>query len=552
MGESDGGQTQTAIRESKYFDSVVTEQGDFNPFADRGWMTLRKQFEKRVVIPSGWTRGAETGESLKPSPGTPGEGWGEGPPAKIQDPHPSPLPEYRARGEEQASRQGMRLLEIGCGTGQSWRIYEGFTSRHIGIDLSEAALRVATINFPKAVWMRQDACRLGFADETFDVVAFSSVLHHIPNYTDALKEAARVLKPGGRVFAFDPNLLHPAMMIFRWPRSPLYIAEGVSPNERPLLASELRRAFDAAGFDGIETRGQAHIPYRHVAPKLMNGLLSVYNAADAMLDYSGLGKWIGTFNITTARKPLGTPAIRTDGVPRYSVVVPVFNESEMIGEYCRHAVTYLPPNYELLIVYDFPEDTTLAALAALPGEAKPANIRLIHNTLGRGVRFAIDAGMRAAKADVVVVMMADVSDDFAKVPRMIELAESGADVVCASRYMRGGRQIGGPMVKGFLSRMAGITLHWLAGVPTHDPTNSFKAYRRDFLQKTPIQSTAGFCLGMELTVKAHFNGGRVEEVPATWRDRTAGQSRFKLFKWLPAYLHWYWWALRRRWISSRS
>jgi len=74
MGESDGGQTQTAIRESKYFDSVVTERGDFNPFADRGWLTLRKQFEKRVVIPSGWTRGAETGESLKPSPGVPGEG----------------------------------------------------------------------------------------------------------------------------------------------------------------------------------------------------------------------------------------------------------------------------------------------------------------------------------------------------------------------------------------------------------------------------------------------------------------------------------------------
>ena len=74
--------------------------------------------------------------------------------------------------------------------------------------------------------------------------------------------------------------------------------------------------------------------------------------------------------------------------------------------------------------------------------------------------------------------------------------------------MKGGRQVGGPWLKGLLSRMAGLTLHWLSGLPTHDPTNSFKAYRRDFLQRTTIESTAGFCLGLELTVKAHFNGGR--------------------------------------------
>jgi glycosyltransferase involved in cell wall biosynthesis len=234
---------------------------------------------------------------------------------------------------------------------------------------------------------------------------------------------------------------------------------------------------------------------------------------------------------------------------RYSIVVPVFNEHEIIGEYCAKAAAELPPGFELLICYDMDEDTTLPALAAIPAEKKPPHIRFVKNTLGRGVRYAIDAGMRAATAPVVVVMMADVSDDFSKVDEMVRRCEAGAAVVCASRYMKGGAQIGGPLIKGMMSRTAGVSLYWLAGLPTHDPTNSFKAYRTDFLRQTRIESAAGFCLGMELTIKAHFNGQRVEQVPATWRDRTAGQSRFKLMKWLPMYLRWYRYALRRRWLG---
>jgi hypothetical protein len=115
--------------------------------------------------------------------------------------------------------------------------------------------------------------------------------------------------------------------------------------------------------------------------------------------------------------------------------------------------------------------------------------------------------------------------------------------------MKGGKQIGGPVLKGFLSRAAGVTLYWFTGLPTHDATNSFKAYSRDFLTEQTIESTSGFCLGLELTVKAHFGGKRVAEVPSVWRDRTAGQSRFRLWKWLPHYLHWYFWAFRRRWLG---
>jgi dolichol-phosphate mannosyltransferase len=237
---------------------------------------------------------------------------------------------------------------------------------------------------------------------------------------------------------------------------------------------------------------------------------------------------------------------------RYSVIVPVFNEAAVIGEYCRRAREELPPGYELLICYDFAGDNTLPAVEALSPDRKPDYIRFLLNTLGKGVRYAIDAGMRAAAAPVVVVMMADVSDDFSQVGAMVERVEAGADVVCASRYMPGGKQVGGPRLKKFLSRTAGLTLHRLAGLPTHDPTNSFKAYSKAFLDGTPIESTAGFCLGLELTVKAYLDGRRVEEVPAVWTDRTAGQSRFRLWKWMPHYLQWYWLAIRHRVFTRRS
>ncbi|MBV8200343.1 MAG: glycosyltransferase [Acidobacteria bacterium] len=235
---------------------------------------------------------------------------------------------------------------------------------------------------------------------------------------------------------------------------------------------------------------------------------------------------------------------------RYSVVVPVWNEAANIAGFCRAAVAALPAGYELLVCYDLPEDDTLPALAALPQAAKPARLRLVHNVLGPGVRYAIEAGMRAAAAPVVLVTMVDLSDDYRIVGEMVARAEAGAAVVCASRYMPGGRQIGGPWLKGLLSRAAGLSLHLLAGLPTRDPTNSFKAYRSDFLARTAIEGTAGFALALELTVKAHFGGERVEEIPATWRDRTAGKSRFRLAAWLPAYLSWYFWALRRRWVGG--
>jgi hypothetical protein len=115
--------------------------------------------------------------------------------------------------------------------------------------------------------------------------------------------------------------------------------------------------------------------------------------------------------------------------------------------------------------------------------------------------------------------------------------------------MKGGLQIGGPKLKGFLSRMAGLSLNLLTGLPSHDATNAFRAYRRSVLQSIPIESRGGFEYSLELTVKAYVGGWKITEVPCIWRDRTAGVSRFKLVKWLPHYLRWYLYAIGRSTFS---
>jgi ubiquinone/menaquinone biosynthesis C-methylase UbiE len=195
------------------------------------------------------------------------------------------------------------VLDVGCGTGQSQRIYRDRAGLYVGVDLSLGALRLAHGRFDAAAWMQADALRLPFAEGTFDVVAFSSVLHHIGDRGAALAEARRVLRPGGWAFAFDPNLLHPAMLLFRHPSSPLYSAEGVSPDEQPLLPKILRHDFAAAGFSPIGQRAQSDIPYRKVAPKGLDALLAVYNRIDWAWEKIGLGRWFGTFVVTWGRKP---------------------------------------------------------------------------------------------------------------------------------------------------------------------------------------------------------------------------------------------------------
>ena len=234
-----------------------------------------------------------------------------------------------------------------------------------------------------------------------------------------------------------------------------------------------------------------------------------------------------------------------------NIVIPVYDEGENIISTLSEIAEKVKTPYRIYITYDFDRDNTLPAIREYLEKKSDVELSVVKNEYGRGVLNAIKTGFDCVNEGVVLVVMADLSDDLSKVDKMFAKVNEGYDIVCGSRYIKGGRQIGGPRFKKFLSRMAGISLHYFIGVPTHDITNSFKMYTKKVIDDITIESNGGFELGMEIVLKAFVRGYKITEVPSVWRNRTAGQSRFRLCKWLPKYLKWYWHAVKNHLKSRR-
>jgi dolichol-phosphate mannosyltransferase len=228
--------------------------------------------------------------------------------------------------------------------------------------------------------------------------------------------------------------------------------------------------------------------------------------------------------------------------PRLSIVIPAYNESASIVPCLERILEAVSWPCEVLVVVDFAEDSTRAALNDYPD----ARVRVVISSYGRGPANAIRFGFDNALAPVVVVTMGDGSDDPQQIEGLARLVERGVAVAAASRYAPGGQQVGGPLVKSLMSRAAGRSLHLFARVGTSDATNSYKAYRRDFVRAAGIDSRFGFEIGLELTAKAKRLGLPIAELPTIWLQRDEGVSNFKLWTWVPKYLHWYRFAFGSR------
>lgn len=235
--------------------------------------------------------------------------------------------------------------------------------------------------------------------------------------------------------------------------------------------------------------------------------------------------------------------------PRVSVVVPAYNEGVGIVECLDRILEAVTLPCEVLVVYDSPDDTT--APHATSYAARDPRVRPVVNTDGPGPAAAIRCGIEAACAPVVVVTMADGSDDPKQIDDLTRLVERGVVIAAASRYMRGGQQVGGPWLKGRMSWLAGRSLRTLARVGTNDATNSFKAYSKQFISLVGIESDAGFEIGIELVAKAHRLGLPVAELPTIWLDRDYGGSNFQVRSWIPRYLRWYFHAFGPRHRADR-
>ena len=206
-----------------------------------------------------------------------------------------------------------------------------------------------------------------------------------------------------------------------------------------------------------------------------------------------------------------------------SIVVPVYNESENVVLLIDEIDLKIKTPKKIIFVYDMDDDNTLPVIKRIYNKYS-FNIETVKNKYGRGGAKAIKTGLEVSDTDAVLVMMADLSDDLSIIDKMYEMIKSGYDIVCGSRYMKGGKQVGGPLIKKTISRLAGLSLYYLTAIPTHDITNSFKMYNKSFLNQITIESDGGFEIGMEICVKAFVMGRKIGEIPSIWRDRTKGKS----------------------------
>lgn len=223
--------------------------------------------------------------------------------------------------------------------------------------------------------------------------------------------------------------------------------------------------------------------------------------------------------------------------PRVSIVIPAYDEGSVIEGVLDRLVETVHLPCEISVVVDAPDDSTRPYVEKFA--ARDGRVRCLVNDVEPGPAQAIRYGIDRATADVVVVTMADGCDDPQQIDNLTRLVERGVVIAAASRFSHGGQEVGGPFLKGLLSRMAGLSLWALARVGTRDATNSFKAYNADFVRRVGIDSTSGFEIGIELVAKARRARLPVAELPTIWLERHQGVSNFKVVSWLPHYLRWY-------------
>jgi ubiquinone/menaquinone biosynthesis C-methylase UbiE len=197
---------------------------------------------------------------------------------------------------------GAGVADLGCGSGVFTDILAQRGYEAQGIDISRKLIELAHQKYPKLTFLEGDVEALPYADNSLDGVLLSGIVHHFPDPSRCAAETFRVVRPGGRFMAFDPNRANPFMYLYRDKSSPLYSNRGVTENERPVIAAEVVRVFSNAGFV-VSTDYLGSLAYRYIASPTMRTLLPVYNFLDDILFRPEAVRHLRPFILTYGEKP---------------------------------------------------------------------------------------------------------------------------------------------------------------------------------------------------------------------------------------------------------
>jgi ubiquinone/menaquinone biosynthesis C-methylase UbiE len=198
--------------------------------------------------------------------------------------------------------RGARIADLGCGSGVFTELMRQRGFHCVGVDLSPKLIEIGRNKFPQVEFIEGDVENLPFPPASLDGVLLSGIVHHLPDPARCAAEVFRVLRPGGRFVAFDPNRMNPFMWLYRDRSSPFYSPVGVTPNERPVIAGEVAAVFRAAGFE-VTTDYVYGLHYRYLASATARRLLPVYHAFDRILFAPAFMNRFRPFVLTAGGKP---------------------------------------------------------------------------------------------------------------------------------------------------------------------------------------------------------------------------------------------------------
>jgi dolichol-phosphate mannosyltransferase len=249
---------------------------------------------------------------------------------------------------------------------------------------------------------------------------------------------------------------------------------------------------------------------------------------------------------------------------RVLVMLPTYNEIENIQDVLERTRRALPAA-DVLVIDDGSPDGTADAAEKLGAEMAAAEtvgelaggpegtgrVEVLRRASKSGLGSAYRAGFRIGLArgyDVMVEMDADLSHDPAVLPQLIAAVEGGADLAIGSRYVPGGEIPDWKWVRRMISRGGGLYARTLLGLSVHDATAGFRAYHRRLLSQLDLDAVRadGYGFQVEMTYLTERAGGRIAEVPITFRDRSLGRSKMSSRIVVEAFMLVTWWAVRDR------
>ena len=208
-----------------------------------------------------------------------------------------------------------------------------------------------------------------------------------------------------------------------------------------------------------------------------------------------------------------------------TVVVPTYNERDNLPHLAAAVRLH---GYRLLIVDDGSPDGTGVVADAIA--APDPLMGVLHRKQKQGLGPAYAAGfdrVLAGDSEVVIEMDADFSHNPADLPRLVQAVEDGADLAIGSRYVPGGGTPDWPPHRRFLSRGGNLYARLMLGVPVHDATAGFRAFKAEALRRLPYATAqaSGYGFQVEMALRAHEAGMRIVELPVVFRDRMSGTSK---------------------------